>query len=128
MEPELRALLLAVAPDDAGGAGGTSGPGASRPREPAGAGDGPGLTFGIGLPLGRIGTPDRLPVDQHHRLARRAGVAAEAEGYLRLLGRAESLAGAPRPLDTDAEAVAGQLAAARRAERRLKEGFEALTK
>jgi hypothetical protein len=122
MEAEVRSLLHAVLPGDLDGGG------AASAGEAPEFGDGRGLTFGIGLPLGRIGTADRRPVDQRDRLARRADVEAEAERYLRLLGRAESLAGAPRPLDTDAGAVARQLAAARRAERRLKEGLEGLTK
>jgi hypothetical protein len=122
MEAEVRSLLHAVLPD------GPDGGGAASPGKAPGFGYGRGLTFGIGLPLGRIGTADRRPVDRRDRLARRADVEAEAGRYLRLLGRAESLAGAPRPLDTDAGSVARQLAAARRAERRLKEGLEALTK
>jgi hypothetical protein len=131
LEPELRSLLRAAAASGAGAAGGAADADAGRA--------GRGLRFGIGalLPIGaelstdagaRIGAARMGRPGRGDRLARRGDVAAAAERYLRLVDRGAALAGHPRPLDTDGEAAAGQAAAARRAERRLREELEALNK
>jgi hypothetical protein len=132
LEPELRTLLQEDTPP---GSGAPAGAPADADTSRAGR----GLRFGIGAlsPIGpdigaglgpRIGLDGAGPPRRGDRLARRGEVAAAAERYLRLVDRGAALATHPRPLDTDAEAAAGQAAAARRAVRRLREELEALNK
>jgi hypothetical protein len=134
LEPELRSLLQDYTPPGSGepGAGGA-------PEDADATRAGRGLRFGFRAlpPLGpyigsglapRMGVAGAGPPRRGDRLARRGEVAAAAERYLRLVDRGAALATHPRPLDTDAEAAAGQAAAARRAVRRLREELEALNK
>lgn len=88
-----------------------------------------GLMFGIGALLEpTFASTEAQDEALDDRYARRSGILAIAERYRRLLARAETLVNHPEPLQTDAEAAVGQLAAVQHAERLLLREFNALTK